>query len=500
MTHKHPAFELTLADSTHWSVQAQDDEAATIVEHLGRAMMLQPDNGQGRRLLVEVDGKSTESGKIPSAQNRDPVRCVLSSPDTRDMLTIQMTNLSLAIARDAQVRGGLLLHAALAELDGKGVILAGSGNVGKSTASRRLPPPWKSLCDDTCLVIKDVTNQYCAHPWPTWSLFFQNGPGGSWDVQHAVPLQAIFFLCQSSQDKTEPLNCAQAASMLMASAQQVTRNMTRKWSDDEIKALYSEHMAAAEALARSVPAYVLHISLTGTFWVELERVLRTPQSAIRTPHSPLPVVYSGPSMNPTLRDGDLLEVVPYAGRSIRKGDVIYFQRNGERAVVHRVCAVMPQGIKTRGDNNTAEDPYTVQRAEIIGQVVAAQRAQHKRKISGGFFGQFAMHTNRLRRALFSICARMLKGPYQRLADKGTFRCLPPSKLQPRVVAFQTSRYQDLYKLVVNGREIGRYDERNEIWRIGPPYRLFVDETRLPRPERQDPQRPPPAGDGSIAQE
>ena len=167
MTRKHPAFELTLADGTRWSIQAQDDEAATIIELLGSAMMLRHGDGQGRLLLVEVDGKSPEAGKVPSAQNQDPVRCVLSSPDTRDMLTIQMSNLSLAIVRDAQIRGGLLLHAALAELDGRGVILAGSHDVGKSTASSRLPVPWHSLSDDACLVVKDSEDRYWAHPWPT---------------------------------------------------------------------------------------------------------------------------------------------------------------------------------------------------------------------------------------------------------------------------------------------------------------------------------------------
>ena len=169
MTRKHPAFELTLADGTHWSVQAQDDEAATIIEQLGSAMMLRHGDGQGRRLLVEVDGKSPEAGKVPSAQNQDPMRCVLSPPDNGDMLTIQMSNLSLAIARDAQIRGGLLLHAALAELDDKGVILAGSHDAGKTTASSWLPEPWHSLCDDACLVVKDAKDRYWAHPWPTWS-------------------------------------------------------------------------------------------------------------------------------------------------------------------------------------------------------------------------------------------------------------------------------------------------------------------------------------------
>lgn len=252
MNHKHPAFELTLADGTHWSIEVRDLEAAKIVELLGSAMMLQLGQGQGRRLLVEVDGRTPEAGKVPSAKDQDPVVCVLTPPSNNEMLAIQMMNLSLAIAREAQTRGGVLLHGALTEWNGRGVILAGSGNEGKTTACSRLPVPWHSLCDDTTLAVKDLKGQYWAHPWPIWSLFYQNGPSGSWNVQHAVPLKAIFFLSQSSHDKVEPLNRAQAASMIMTSTQQVSRSMTRKCSDDEIQALYVDQMAAAEALALSV--------------------------------------------------------------------------------------------------------------------------------------------------------------------------------------------------------------------------------------------------------
>jgi len=74
--------------------------------------------------------------------------------------------------------------------------------------------------------------------------------------------------------------------MLMTSTQQVARNMTRKWPDDEIPALYTVQVAAAEALAQSVPAYILHICITGTFWEKIERVLHESR-ATNSPLCPL---------------------------------------------------------------------------------------------------------------------------------------------------------------------------------------------------------------------
>jgi len=487
-------YNLALADDTLWSIQARDDEAAKIVDQLGTVMRLQAGQDQGRKLHVVVDSQSPEAGKIPFTQDQNPLVCVLSPPESKDMLYIQMMYLSLAIARDAQARGGLLLHGALTEWNGKGVILAGSGNAGKTTACRRLQPPWRSLCDDTTLIIREKEGKYWAHPWPTWSTFYQEGPGSSWDVQQAVPLHAVFFLSQSPQDRVEPLNRAQAASMLLTSTQHVSRSMTRKHADEEVQVLLQEQMAAVEGLVRAVPAYGLHNSLTGKFWEEIEPMLKdspAPAAEARFPKQdprPAPnlITYTGPSMNSTLREGDLLEVVPYNRRAVKKGDIIYFQRKKERAVVHRVVRVTKEGIQTRGDNNSADDPYILGKKEIIGQVVAAQRSQHRRASPGGQPGLFLMHINRLRRAFLHQGTRLLSGLYQSLAKKGTAQGFLPKKFRPQVVSFQTSRYQELYKLMVNGKEVGRYDDRNDEWRILRPFRLFVDENELPQPKIHKP--------------
>ena len=92
------------------------------------------------------------------------------------------------MANSSEKNGGLLVHGALAEWNGIGVILAGPGGVGKTTASKRLPRPWRSLSDDNTLIVKSPDGTYWAHPWPTWSRYRQGDMSGSWDVQAAVKL------------------------------------------------------------------------------------------------------------------------------------------------------------------------------------------------------------------------------------------------------------------------------------------------------------------------
>ncbi len=85
-----------------------------------------------------------------------------------DIQVIQMWTALSPVFDAAQDSGGLLFHAALAELNGSGVLIIGPSGAGKSTCSRRLPVPWRSLCDDEVLIVRDSPGQYHAHPFPTW--------------------------------------------------------------------------------------------------------------------------------------------------------------------------------------------------------------------------------------------------------------------------------------------------------------------------------------------
>jgi SynChlorMet cassette protein ScmC len=277
---------LALADESLWVIAAVDEKAASIVSQLGDAMRLRvispsashPHHGAVHRLLVKVDANDTESSRPPvytllPTKGEDLFISVLLPFDHSDGLYIQLVRLSLIFAREAQASGGVLIHGALVERDGIGVILAAPGGTGKTTASNRLPAPWSPLCDDTTLVVRDPQGNYWAHPWPTWSRFLDGGPGGTWDVQRAVPLKRIFFLSRALEDRVEPVGAGQAVSLLVECAKQASELMVEGLGKEETRSLHLERFNNLCALSRVVRAHLLHVSLTGAFWHEIEQAL-----------------------------------------------------------------------------------------------------------------------------------------------------------------------------------------------------------------------------------
>ena len=103
--------------------------------------------------------------------------------------------------------------------------------------------------------------------------------------------------------------------------------------------------------------------------------------------TPSDMNYAGPSMNPTLKAGDGINVIPYGNRKFFIGDVVVFPRpEGNDNVVHRVVAVDSQGIRTRGDNNLNMDPWVLLPDDIIGRVVSAKRKNRNVTIHGRIRG------------------------------------------------------------------------------------------------------------------
>ncbi len=149
-------------------------------------------------------------------------------------------------------------------------------------ASNRLPAPWRSLCDDTTLVVRDPQGNYWAHPWPTWSRFLDEGPGGAWDVQNAVPVKGIFFLVQAVEDQVERMGPGHAVSLLVECAKQASQLMARGLNKEETRLLHLERFNNLCALARVIPAHVLRISLTGAFWQEIEQALEGGRSLCKS--------------------------------------------------------------------------------------------------------------------------------------------------------------------------------------------------------------------------
>ncbi len=268
-----PSLGLVLADGQRWVIRGLDPEAEATVRELGRVMQLMPVEGRGRGKVCAVSGQKAARGGRGAAKGR--LVCRLGPARNRLTEVLRMEQIATILAEQSLARNGLLIHGALAVRDGVGFILAGPSGVGKSTASRRLPSPWRSLSDDCVLVVRDANGRYWAHPWPTWSLLRDNGPVASWPVGQAVLLKALLFLKQSPFDRAEPVSITPATALIMESAFQLARTVVATPEGDANRAICAKYLRAAWVLAAAVPAFRFHVSLTGQFWNEIERAVPT---------------------------------------------------------------------------------------------------------------------------------------------------------------------------------------------------------------------------------
>jgi SynChlorMet cassette protein ScmC len=294
------SVSLTLGSGLTFALKALDENSARIIAHLRKIMRVRPEVQRGEGTAVQIEMKSAEFNRFPLViQIMPSFHCPAvpsdgSLPDKIERSTLQETisinidraactnemafyclwQLAIPIVHRVELRGGVLLHGALIEKNGCGILLAGPSEAGKTTASMRIPHPWKALSDDCTLLVKSGDG-YLAHPWPTWSRFMSGQGGGTWEVEKAVPLQGIFFLKKSENDDVEEINSAQAACMLIESAEQASAPPAWLEQIEDIRSVRSRRFDNLCLLARSVPSFLLSVSMNGTFWTLIEKNLDT---------------------------------------------------------------------------------------------------------------------------------------------------------------------------------------------------------------------------------
>ncbi len=79
----------------------------------------------------------------------------------------------------------------------------------------------------------------------------------------------------------------------------------------------------------------------------------------------------GGSMSPFIRNGDVLEVVPFKGK-INFGDIILYHSSYGSPVVHRVIQRNNESIITKGDSVPNSD-QTILSKQVLGRVIAVER-------------------------------------------------------------------------------------------------------------------------------
>jgi hypothetical protein len=93
--------------------------------------------------------------------------------------------------------------------------------------------------------------------------------------------------------------------------------------------------------------------------------------AVLEKNVPFRFTASGSSMDPFIRDGDILTVSPVSLR-LHQGDVVPFVNpSSNQLMVHRILGISREGYLIKGDNNSVPDGR-IPAAAIIGRVVRVE--------------------------------------------------------------------------------------------------------------------------------
>jgi signal peptidase I len=185
-------------------------------------------------------------------------------------------------------------------------------------------------------------------------------------------------------------------------------------------------------------------------------------------------------MHPTVKAGDLLFLKSPGKFTPVRGDVIVFLLPGTKeCIIHRIVGVSRAGLRTRGDNNSSADPWIVQSPWIIGKVIGVERQARRLPIRGGACGYTRSCLVRLHKSLLKTLSRALSPAYQLLARGGHVSRIIPLQKRMRIISLKRPQGTEL-RLILGRLVVGRLPAGKEQWLIRRPFRLWVDESTLPK--------------------
>ena len=302
-------YTFSMADGQQWCLVPEDEAASRIVKRLISMMGLESGICNGSTKIIYAFRPYGAEGDIVndtrsypdfashpktgwSMIRQDPIR-IWQHPDVPDLvcelmdydkerfqienlefLDFQyMTNSLYPIYEHVMDRGGLTMHSAMVELDGKGAVIAAVAGTGKSTCYRRIEKPWRAVTDEEALVVK-VGDRYIMHPMPTWKNYYELGMKEASDVQQQVPLEAMFFLERGLKDEVTPIGKGAAALSVYHSSIELLNKYWLFMTVPEAAVFRKKLFDSACAIAAKIPAYRLRATLTGRFWDEMEKAMR----------------------------------------------------------------------------------------------------------------------------------------------------------------------------------------------------------------------------------
>lgn len=291
LTGNEEIYKLPLADGTVWGLSAAKsilpwlNELIKImqlkkasIDEVNKKVFFLAMNKKSQHPTQCDDWKAVKQGTVYRIWSHStiPEIFVELNPafiDHPEIKIINMWSSLKAIYRYYVDQGAGPAHAAMAEYNGKGILIAAAGGTGKSTCYERLPNPWRPLADDSALIVKDINGAFQIHPMPTWSDHLWSDKFSTFNSAYSVPLNAVFFLEQSDKDAVIPIHKSMAIQKVFACFKQVWENYFDKLDKKSRADMRCRIFNSACDVAEHIPCYTLQATIDGKFWEEIKKVI-----------------------------------------------------------------------------------------------------------------------------------------------------------------------------------------------------------------------------------
>lgn len=288
-----PKYQIELKDGSKWTLEAAI-QAREWIERLAAILGLvnHVDDRKTMQILVTCASNNPDSAaKWPFdiTQKNSSIRQenitveqeysdnhyeIKTKSDLSRTSFVEMCLVVFPIYQHSIRKGGFPVHAALIEAFEKGFLLIGRSNTGKTTSFNRLKEIWNPLSDDEALVVLDAENDYYAHPFPTWSEYImEQATQKTYHIQNGVPLTSLFFIEKSSFDEIVPMQKHEVVIGLCDSAFAIIKRFLPLLDDRNKRMIRNNIFDNVCRMAEQVPGFNLKISLDGSFWKLVEKVI-----------------------------------------------------------------------------------------------------------------------------------------------------------------------------------------------------------------------------------
>ena len=153
-----------------------------------------------------------------------------------------------------------MVHGALLEHEGKGLMLCGPSGIGKSTTALRMSERCRILADD-CFVLEWTDSGVTARPMPTWSSYLFNKERlAVCDARRSFPVSHLMILGREA-DRYTPLRPEMAMLGCANAFVDMVKWHTFRFPGQLTETLTSRALDAARRIAYELPCGALQLTL-----------------------------------------------------------------------------------------------------------------------------------------------------------------------------------------------------------------------------------------------